>query len=79
MDDFVTVDPAQGAVIGKTTNRIVRVGDKLRARIVAVSPPKGVSVGKIGLTSRQPFLGKIEWIEEKLKEVERKEIKEPDK
>jgi DNA-directed RNA polymerase subunit E' len=64
MNDFVTVDPSRGVVLGKESNRVLRVGDKVRVRIVAVSPPKGVSVGKIGLTCRQPFLGKLEWIEE---------------
>ncbi len=63
MDEFVSVDASQGVVIGKETNRVLRVGDEVRVRIVAVSPPKGVSVGKVGLTCRQPFLGKLEWIE----------------
>jgi len=66
MNDFVSVDPSKGVVLGKETNRVLRVGDKVRVRIVAVSPPKGVSVGKIGLTCRQPFLGKLEWIEEEV-------------
>ena len=73
MNDFVTVDPTQGIVIGKETNRVLRVGDTVRVRIVAVSPPRGVSVGKIGLTSRQPFLGKLEWIEEETKKAKGEE------
>ena len=64
MNDYVVVDVSQGMVRGKETNRVLRVGDIIRARIIAVSPPKGLSVGKIGLTSRQPYLGKIEWIME---------------
>ena len=59
-------------VIGKETKKTLRPGDIVRARIVAISPPKGSSVGKIGLTSRQPFLGKIAWITEELEKVEAK-------
>ena len=39
----------------------------VRGRIIAVSFPRGGSGGKIGITLRQPFLGRIEWIEEDLK------------
>ena len=39
----------------------------MKARIIAVGFPKGGVSGKIGLTMRQPFLGKFEWIEEALK------------
>ena len=38
----------------------------MRARIVAVSIGGGIRSGKLGLTMRQPFLGKIEWIEEEV-------------
>jgi DNA-directed RNA polymerase subunit E' len=41
-----------------------------RVRIVAVSFPKGRSSGKIGVTARQPMLGKLEWINEEVKEME---------
>ena len=64
MDDFITFDERQGILIGKETGRSVRKGDLMRVRIVAVSFPKGKSSGKIGVTARQPFLGKLEWIEE---------------
>ncbi len=66
MDEFVSVDPSQGMVVGKESNKVLRVGDKVRVRVVAVSPPKGVSVGKVGLTCRQPYLGKLEWIDEEV-------------
>ena len=66
MNDYVTVDPTQGMLRGKETGKVLRVGDIVRARIVAVSPPRGLSIGKIGLTTRQPYLGKIEWIKEEL-------------
>ena len=64
MDDFITFDERQGILVGKETGRSVRKGDLMRVRIVAVSFPKGRSSGKIGVTARQPFLGKLEWIEE---------------
>lgn len=75
MNDYVTVDAGQGLIVGKESGRVLRVGDKVRVRVVAVSPPKGVSVGKIGLTCRQPHLGKLEWISEKPIEAEA-EVKE---
>ncbi|MFQ5711204.1 MAG: DNA-directed RNA polymerase [Candidatus Geothermarchaeales archaeon] len=76
IDDYVSVDTSQGTVIGRETNKILRVGDLVRARTVAVSPPRGASVGKIGLTGRQPFLGKMEWIEEELERVRAREHEE---
>ncbi len=46
----------------------MEVGDKVRARIVAVSmSPEQSKEGKINLTMRQPCLGKFEWIEEERK------------
>lgn len=80
MDDFITYDEKQGVLMGKETKRKVSIGDRMRVRITAVSLSKGSGLGKIGVTARQPFLGKIEWIEEDLKklrgELEEKEIKE---
>jgi len=67
MDDFISYDEKQGVLLGKETGRIVKRGDILRVRIVAVSFPSGRSTGKTGVTARQPFLGKQEWIEEELK------------
>ena len=39
------------------------MGDLVRARIVAVSL-KSLQTAKIGLTMRQPGLGKLEWLKE---------------
>ncbi|MBI4095885.1 MAG: DNA-directed RNA polymerase [DPANN group archaeon] len=65
MDDFVSFSKS-GALQGKQSNRILKVGDKVRARVIAVSfrDPKGP---KIGLTMRQPYLGKQEWIDDLVK------------
>jgi DNA-directed RNA polymerase subunit E' len=67
MDDFISFDEKQGVLRGKETGRAVTKGDILRVRIVAVSFPSGRSSGKIGVTARQPFLGKPEWIIEEVK------------
>lgn len=59
MDDYVSFSKSD-ALIGKNSKRALRKNDLCVAKIVSVSyktiPPK------IGLTMRQPGLGKIEWI-----------------
>jgi len=69
MDDFISYDEKQGILTGKETGRTLRRGDVVRVRIVAVSFPSGRSTGKTGVTARQPFLGKLEWIEEEVKKA----------
>jgi DNA-directed RNA polymerase subunit E' len=64
MDDFVGYDKKKGTLYGKESKRSLKEGDKVRARIVSVSLKRGAKGGKIGLTMRQPGLGKLEWIEE---------------
>ncbi|MFX0169836.1 MAG: DNA-directed RNA polymerase [Candidatus Hodarchaeota archaeon] len=74
-DDFFSYDPRSAALVGKETGRIITEGDLVRTRIVAVSIDGGARSGKLGLTMRQPYLGKFEWIKEelaKLKESKRK-------
>ena len=66
MDDFISYDEKHGFLIGKESQRKLGKGDMVRARIIAVSFPKGGRGGKIGITIRQPFLGKLEWIDEDL-------------
>jgi DNA-directed RNA polymerase subunit E' len=41
----------------------------MRVRITAASLGRSGSFGKIGVTARQPFLGKLEWIEKDLKKL----------
>lgn len=63
MDDFVSF--AKDKVLtGKDTKRSLKLGDKCRARIIAVSY-KDITNPKLGMTMRQPGLGKFEWTEEK--------------
>jgi DNA-directed RNA polymerase subunit E' len=64
-DDFIIYDKKREALIGKETNRVLEVGDKVRARVVAISlNPEKEKETKINLTMRQPGLGKLEWLEE---------------
>jgi len=59
MDDYVSFSNT-GTLTGKDGKRTLAVGDNCMARIVAISY-KGEEP-KIGLTMRQPGLGKLEWI-----------------
>ena len=61
MDDFVSFSKLN-TLTGKSSKRILKNGDLCLARIVAISH-KG-NEPKIGLTMRQPGLGKLEWIKE---------------
>ena len=61
MDDFVSFSKTE-SLLGKSSKRSLKTGDLCLARIVAVSH-KG-DKPKIGLTMRQPGLGKLEWITE---------------
>src|SRR3989344_5866489 len=61
MDDYVSVSKT-GTLSGKASKRNLAKGDDCLARIVAVSFKGGEP--KIGLTMRQPGLGKVEWLKE---------------
>jgi len=72
MDDFVSFSKT-GNLTGKDGKRSLNVGDECMARIVAISY-KGEEP-KVGLTMRQPGLGKLEWIsgdKEKVKKAAKK-------
>jgi DNA-directed RNA polymerase subunit E' len=66
MDDFISYDEKQGVLLGKETKRKLSTGDQVRVRITAVSLGRAGSSGKIGVTARQPFLGKLDWLKEDL-------------
>ncbi len=73
-DDFVSYDGKNSRLVFKESGRAVTEGDKLRARIVAVSlNERDPHESRIGLTMRQPALGKLEWLEETAKEEATKE------
>lgn len=69
MDDFISYDEKQGVLLGKETNRKLTTGDRVRVRVTAVSLARTGGSAKIGVTARQPFLGKLEWIEEDVKKL----------
>ena len=60
MDDYVSFSKS-GALTGRDSKRTLNIGDNCIARIVAISY-KGEEP-KIGLTMRQPGLGKVKWVE----------------
>ena len=82
MDDYVSFSKSN-ILAGKQTKRTLKIGDICRARVIAISY-KDLHNPKIGLTMRQPFLGKVEWIKEDAqkkggKVEEKKEAKGKDK
>lgn len=80
MEDYVSFSKTN-ALTGKSSKKVLKQEDLCLARIVAISH-KG-DEPKIGLTMRQPGLGKLEWIKEdsvrkekETKKAEREEAKE---
>ena len=73
-DDYINYDPRNASLLGNESKKILTEGDKIRARIVTLSlKGRTIKESKIGLTMRQPNLGKFEWIEaEKNKAKENK-------
>ena len=70
MDDYLKSDVASGMILANQSGRTLKVGSTIRARITAVSLGKAASMGKIGITCRQPFLGADEWIAEEIKKID---------
>ncbi len=70
MDDYLKSDVKSGMIIANQSGRTLKVGATLRARITAVSLGKAATMGKIGITCRQPYLGADEWIAEEIKKSE---------
>lgn len=66
MDDYVSFS-STNTLMGKDSKKILKKRDACIARIVAVSY-KG-DQPKIGITMRQPGLGKLEWIDEEKKKM----------
>lgn len=76
-DDYINYDGKRGALIGKESKKTLEEGNKVRARIVALSlKGKSSKETKIGLTMRQPNLGRVEWIEAEKKKRSKKGKKE---
>jgi len=77
MDDYISHDEKQGVLMGKETKRKLSTGDQVRVRVTAISLGRGGGSGKIGVTARQPFLGKIEWIKKDVEKIKGTEAGEP--
>lgn len=67
MDDYVSYSDT-GVLAGKDSKKVLKVKDKVLARIIAISL-KSIKGAKLGLTMRQPGLGKIEWIDADKKRI----------
>jgi DNA-directed RNA polymerase subunit E' len=68
MDDRVDIDETNQRLVGKDTGRSLSVGDVVKARVVSIDlNEKNPQDSKIGLTMRQPGLGKLQWIEDEHK------------
>ena len=65
MNDYVDVDAENERIVGKENKKVLKVGDHVRARIVAISLNElSARESKIGLTMRQPALGVHDWLNE---------------
>jgi len=69
MDDFISFSKNK-TLTGKETKQVLKVDDKCRARIIAISY-KDLNNPKIALTMRQPLLGNLNWLKEKKKKTKK--------
>ncbi len=62
-DDFISYNEKTGTLAGKESGKVLKEGDIVKAKVVTLSMKPVITDSKIGLTMRQPSLGKLEWIE----------------
>ncbi len=75
-DEYISYDEKGGRLVGKESGKSLTTGERVRARIVAVSlNEKEPSDSKIGLTMRQPGLGTYKWLEEERAKKQQEELK----
>ena len=73
MDDRVNIDEHNQRLVGVETKKDLKVGYKVRARVVSLSLSEiSPRDSRIGLTMRQPALGRLEWVQEAHKKSEEK-------
>ncbi len=72
MEDFVNYNEKEQQFNGKESKRNLKLGDKVRARVVTISKKSTLLDTKIGLTMRQPGLGTPEWLEADSKKTTKK-------
>ena len=71
MDDRVNIDEHNQRLVGIESKKDLKVGYKVRARVVSLSLSEiSPRDSRIGLTMRQPALGRLEWIQEAHKKSE---------
>ena len=64
-DEYLAYDEENQQLASRDSNRVLGVGDAVRARIVTKSiDERNPRDSKIGLTAKQPGLGKHGWLEE---------------
>lgn len=72
-EEFMSYDPKNARLSSKNGRKALGEGDLVRARVVAISiNGKDPSDCKIGMTMRQPALGKLEWLEDARKKAKSK-------
>jgi DNA-directed RNA polymerase subunit E' len=65
MDDRVNIDEHNQRLVGIESKKDLKVGYKVRARVVSLSLSEiSPRDSRIGLTMRQPALGRLEWIQD---------------
>ena len=80
MDDRVNIDEHNQRLVGVESKKALKVGYKGRARVGSLSLSEiSPRDSRIGLTMRQPGLGRLEWITEAHKKPEEKAAKKASK
>ncbi|MCX8190330.1 MAG: DNA-directed RNA polymerase [Candidatus Diapherotrites archaeon] len=82
IDEYLNYDSKNSVFVSKESKLKIGINDKVLARIVSISLKGSISDSKIGLTMRQPFLGKQQWVEQQIKDArsgKTKEKKDKDK
>lgn len=78
MDDRVNIDEHNQRLVGVETKRDLKVGYKVRARVVSLSLSEiSPRDSRIGLTMRQPALGRFEWIVDAHRKADERSGKKP--
>ncbi len=72
MKESCYFNQAQNIISNKKGDKVLKVDDIVRCRIVSASIGEKE---KIGLTMRQPWLGALRWIEEEKKKLEKEKTK----
>ncbi|MCX6801629.1 MAG: DNA-directed RNA polymerase [Candidatus Diapherotrites archaeon] len=69
MDEYLNYDSKAACFTGKESKKKIKVEDRVLARIVTISLKGTLQDSKLGLTMRQPFLGKDAWVEQEIKDT----------